>query len=155
MSDERDKVYLEPQFKRLSNKVWVGPQVSFDDLSRAALQGIGTIICNRPDGEDFDQPLAEQIAASAEAAGMDFLSIPVTHAGIGPGEIDAMAAALTRDDEVALAYCRSGTRSTLLWALARASLDDDPDDLAAAAAHAGYDVRPVRAAMDELSERRK
>ena len=52
-----------------------------------------------------------------------------------------------------LAYCRSGTRSTLLWALAAASKGADPEAITQAAAAAGYDVSPVRGAMQELAAR--
>ena len=151
MSAIKDKIWLDPKFKRLSERVWVGPQVSLDDLDRASVQGIGRVVCNRPDGEDAGQPTAEVIAAAAEARGMDFLAIPITHAGFGEAQIAALAETLTRDDEVVLAYCRSGTRSTLLWALAEASRGRDPDELAEAARNAGYDVSPVRPAMDRLA----
>ena len=50
-----------------------------------------------------------------------------------------------------LAYCRSGTRSTLLWALAEASRGTDPGVIAASAANAGYDISPVRAVVDMLA----
>ena len=64
---------------------------------------------------------------------------------------EAMAAALASTEAPILAYCRSGTRSTLLWALARASEGESPQALADAAAAAGYDVTPVRALLDMLA----
>jgi uncharacterized protein (TIGR01244 family) len=64
-----------------------------------------------------------------------------------------MARALEGAAGPVLAYCRSGTRSTLLWALAEASTGADPDDLAAAAAQAGYDVSPIRTLLDMLAAR--
>jgi uncharacterized protein (TIGR01244 family) len=64
-----------------------------------------------------------------------------------------MAAALEGASGPVLAYCRSGTRSTLLWALAEASKGADPDELAAAAARAGYDVSPIRTLIDMLAAR--
>jgi uncharacterized protein (TIGR01244 family) len=77
----------------------------------------------------------------------------VTHAGFSHPQVAKLAEALENANGRVLAYCRSGTRSTLLWALARASLGDDPDTLTAAAASAGYDVGPVRPAMDALAAR--
>jgi uncharacterized protein (TIGR01244 family) len=52
-----------------------------------------------------------------------------------------------------LAYCRSGTRSTLLWALAQAAQGHDPDTIASEAAGAGYDVAPIRSLIDMLAAR--
>jgi uncharacterized protein (TIGR01244 family) len=65
-----------------------------------------------------------------------------------------MAAAIEEARGPVLAYCRSGTRSTLLWALAQAARGEDPDRVAADAAGAGYDVAPVRALIDRLAARR-
>jgi uncharacterized protein (TIGR01244 family) len=65
-----------------------------------------------------------------------------------------MAEALNRAGEgKVLAYCRSGTRSTLLWSLAEASKGRDPEELAECAAGAGYDLAPVRALLDVLAAR--
>jgi uncharacterized protein (TIGR01244 family) len=64
-----------------------------------------------------------------------------------------MASALEGASGPVLAYCRSGTRSTLLWALAEASTGADPDELAAAAAQGGYDIAPIRALVDMLAAR--
>ena len=50
-----------------------------------------------------------------------------------------------------LAYCRSGTRSTLLWALARAKAGENPSVIASSAAAAGYDVAPIRQLIDMLA----
>jgi uncharacterized protein (TIGR01244 family) len=66
-------------------------------------------------------------------------------------QVQAMRAALDSAEGAVLAYCRSGTRSTLLWALAEASRGADTAELARAAAGAGYDLAPVRAAMDALA----
>ncbi len=50
-----------------------------------------------------------------------------------------------------LAFCRSGTRSCNLWALASASRGGDPDALTAKAAGAGYDIAGIRPLLDALS----
>ena len=81
---------------------------------------------------------------------MDYVAIPVTHSGFSEPQVQAMAAALEGAAGGVLAYCRSGTRSTLLWALAEASQGGDPDALTNMAAKAGYDVNPIRPLMDML-----
>jgi uncharacterized protein (TIGR01244 family) len=138
-------------FRQLSETVWASPQIGLDEVAAAAAQGIGLIINNRPEGESDDQVPGAQIEAAAKAAGLGYVAIPVTHAGFSEPQVSAMAAALEGSQGGALAYCRSGTRSTLLWALAEASLGAEPDALATQAAQAGYDIGPVRAIVDMLS----
>lgn len=111
------------------------------------------VVNNRPEEESADQTPGPDIEAAATAAGMDYIAIPVTHAGFAEWQVKAMADALDKADGKVLAYCRSGTRSTLLWALARASEGDHPAVLAEQAADAGYDLSPVTAMMDMLRGR--
>ncbi|MBS0475626.1 MAG: TIGR01244 family phosphatase [Proteobacteria bacterium] len=138
-------------FRALNERIFASPQITLAEVAEAARQGIGLIINNRPEGESDDQTPGGEIEAAARAAGIDYVAIPVTHAGFSEGQVKAMAAALAASDKPVLAYCRSGTRSTLLWALAEASRGKSPHALSAAAAQAGYDVTPVRALMDMLS----
>lgn len=138
-------------FRSLSESVYASPQISLADVDLAAQQGIRLIINNRPDGESDDQVPGPQIEAAARAAGIDYVAIPVTHAGFSEGQVKAMASALASASGPVLAYCRSGTRSTLLWALAEASRGRNPQALSAAAAQAGYDISPVRALVDMLA----
>ena len=77
----------------------------------------------------------------------------MTHAGFGHAQIDAMVAAINAADGPVLAYCRSGTRSCQLWALAAAKAGRDPALIAAQAANAGYDVSGLRALLDTLAAR--
>ncbi|HCF25294.1 MULTISPECIES: TIGR01244 family sulfur transferase [unclassified Novosphingobium] len=141
-------------FRQLSQQVYASPQIGLDEVAEAARLGVGLIINNRPEGESDDQVPGDEIAAAARAAGMDYVAIPVTHAGFSESQVKAMAAALASTRSPILAYCRSGTRSTLLWALARASEGASPAELSEAAAAAGYDLGPIRALLDMLAARR-
>lgn len=138
-------------FRQLTDRVLASPQITLAEVAEAAAGGVGLVINNRPEGESDDQTPGTEIEAAARAAGMDYVAIPVTHAGFSESQVKAMAAALASTDKKVLAYCRSGTRSTLLWALAEASRGQSPHALAAAAAQAGYDLTPVRAVMDMLA----
>lgn len=141
-------------FRQLTPRIFASPQIGLAEVAEAQAQGIGLIINNRPEGESDDQLAGTEIEAAAAAAGIAYVAIPVTHAGFSQPQVTAMAAALASTDAPVLAYCRSGTRSTLLWALAEASRGESPDALAAAAAAAGYDVTPVRAVMDMLASQK-
>lgn len=140
-------------FRRLTDTVLVSPQIALEDLAAAKAAGVSLVINNRPDGESDDQVTGAAIEAEARRLGLDYVAIPVTHAGFSAPQVEAMAAALDRASGGILAYCRSGTRSTLLWALARAWAGDDLEQLTATAAAAGYDLSPVRPLMDMLKAR--
>jgi uncharacterized protein (TIGR01244 family) len=139
------------QFRRLSATMMASPQITVADVAEAKAQGVTLIVNNRPDGEGDDQTPGAQIEAAARAAGIDYLAIPITHAGFSHPQVEKLAVALEQAKGQVLGYCRSGTRSALLWALAQSSRGEDPDALSAAAASAGYDVSPVRPAMDALA----
>ncbi len=144
----------QPMFTALTDTVAVAPQIALEQVAAAKAQGVTMIINNRPDGEDPSAPQGAAIAAAAAAAGIDYVAIPVTHAGFSAPQVDAMAAALTKAQSgggKVLAYCRSGTRSTLLWSLAQAKQGESPADLTRIAANAGYDLTPIRAMLDALS----
>ena len=113
-------------------------------------RGFALVINNRPDGEEAGQPTCAEVAAAAGAAGIAYRAIPVT-GGFSRGQLDDMARALAEAPGPVLAFCRSGTRSILLWALAQASRGTDPDGIAAAVAAAGYDIAPIRAEIQRLS----
>jgi uncharacterized protein (TIGR01244 family) len=138
-------------FVKLSDLVWASPQIGVAQVAEAAAQGIKLIINNRPEGESDDQTPGRDIAAAAHAAGIAYVAIPVTHAGFSEPQVSAMVAALGETPAPVLAYCRSGTRSTLLWALAEASKGVSPQELASKAANAGYDVSGIAPLLDMLS----
>jgi uncharacterized protein (TIGR01244 family) len=140
-------------FPQLTERVFVSPQISLAQVAEAAAQGVKLIINNRPDDESDDQVPGAEIEAATRMAGMEYVAIPVTHAGFSEWQMEAMAKALSETSGPVLAYCRSGTRSTLLWALAEASRGRNPGVLAAQAAAIGYDLSPVRASMDILATR--
>jgi uncharacterized protein (TIGR01244 family) len=129
----------------LNDRFAVAPQIAPEDLPAVKAAGYVAVVNNRPDQEDAGQPSGDAIRAAAEAAGLAYAAIPVTGAGFSHPQLDAMAAALAGAGGPVLAFCRSGTRSTYLWALARARLGDDGEELAGKAAAAGYDLSPVRA----------
>lgn len=113
-------------------------QITPDDIKTLKAMGYRSLINNRPDGEQAGQPLACDLAQAALAEGLSYVHIPVSGA-ITPAQVRAMEAALAQLPEPVLAFCRSGARSTRLWAhAARVGLDDT--NILTAAAGAGCDV---------------
>lgn len=137
-------------FRSITTDIMVAPQISVDAVAEAKAAGVALIINNRPEGESDDQSPGADIEAAARAAGIDYVAIPITHSGFSQPQVLAMVEALQGAKGKILAYCRSGTRSTLLWALAESAQGGDPDALTNMAAKAGYDVSPVRPLMDML-----
>ncbi len=138
-------------FRKLGDGMYAAPQITASDISEAKALGVTLVINNRPEGEADDQTPGPEIEQAAHDAGMNYVAIPITMPTLSVGHVDAMAEALGGATGPVLAYCRSGTRSTLLWSLAQAKSGRDPDSIAEAAAAAGYDVSPVREAMDALA----
>lgn len=139
-------------FRKIDDKTYASPQITVEDIAQASALGIGLVVNNRPEDETDDQTPGADIEAAATAAGMAYVAIPVTHAGFSMPQVEAMEAALAAaGNKPVLAYCRSGTRSTLLWALAQARMGTALEVIATSAAGAGYDVNPIRAQLDFLS----
>lgn len=123
----------------LTDKLSVSPQIQLDELSDFAQQGFRTLICNRPDGEGADQPAHRELAEAAAALGLSLHYLPVS-----PGQLDAASIAgfgrlLVEAPGPVLAYCRTGTRSTMLWALSQAG-QQPAAELLQTAQEAGYDL---------------
>lgn len=138
----------------LNDRVAVAPQITPDDVPAIKAAGYVAIVNNRPDGEEPGQPSGQAIRAAAEEAGLRYSEVPVTHAGFSQPQLDAMARALVEADGPVLAYCRSGTRSCNLWALAAAKAGRDPELLVRQAAAAGYDLSGIKPTLDALAAAR-
>jgi uncharacterized protein (TIGR01244 family) len=124
--------------RHINESISVAPQIAVEHVADIAAAGFKTIVNNRPDDEDAGQPSGDAIRA-------------VTHAGFSHPQIDAMTQALTEAKGPVLAYCRSGTRSCNLWALAAAKAGRNPNLLLAQAEDAGYDLRGIRPMLDALA----
>ena len=138
------------QVRRIDDRISVSPQIDPADVTELAAQGFAGVINNRPDGEEAGQPEGESVRLAAASAGLAYTAIPVA-GGFSHAQIDAMRAALDAASGPVLAFCRSGTRSTNLWALAAAKAGGDPEEIVAKAAAAGYDLRSIRPVLDSLS----
>lgn len=128
-------------FRRVTNSFWVSPQISVGDVAEAKAQGFQVIINNRPDGEAPDQPDGAQIAEAASAAGLDYVSAPVSGRP-SPHAVEAVASATADPSRKVLAFCRSGTRSIFTWAMGQAG-QRPTEELIRLGEAAGYDLRAV------------
>lgn len=133
-------------FKQLIPGFSVSPQLMAADVAAAARLGFRSIISNRPDGEDPGQPTADDTAALAKLLDLAFVHVPVVSGAIAETDVEAMRRALAELEAPVLAFCRSGTRSATLWAMAEAGRID-PDAILQATASAGYDLSSLRPSL--------
>lgn len=132
----------------------VSPQISPDDCQAIADAGFTTVICNRPDAENPPSMAAMAVEAAAKAAGLAFVNIPVTHQTLNAEMVAAQRAALDAAAGPVLAYCASGTRSSIVWSLGQAG-DMASDDIIGATAKVGYDLRGLHPQLEALAAQRK
>lgn len=142
---------MSGNFISLGEDFLVAPQIAPEDTSEAAKAGVTLIVNNRPDGEAPGQPPSDKIAKAAADAGLAYVHIPVDGRGISPSHISALKKALdeTKGGKT-LAFCRSGTRSTILRAYLQASQGRAPEEIIAEAAAAGYDISGHAPALEAL-----
>ena len=132
----------------VSDAFAVSPQLEPSDMRGLADAGISTVICNRPDGEEPNQPDVASMREAAEAAGLAFHHIPVSGGEFPPVAIKAFAKVREEADGKVLAFCRTGTRSITLDALANIE-NETADERIERAERAGYDLSGLH---DRLGE---
>lgn len=128
----------------------VSPQLTAADVGLAASMGFKAIICNRPDQESHDQPDMNEIRAAAERHGLEWRYQPVVSGQITDHDVAEFKALMDSLHGPVLAFCRTGTRCTTLWALAEAPRLD-VDAILKTTAAAGYDLSAQRDRIKALA----
>ena len=139
--------------RRLTPDYAVSPQISPEDLPALRAAGFATVICNRPDAENPPELAATEMARAAQAAGLAFHDLPLTHQTMTPENVAAQARLIDEAAGPVLAYCASGTRSSVIWSLGQAGRMAT-DDILRATAQAGYDLSQMRQTLEELARDR-
>lgn len=130
-------------FRQLDEKTLVAGQIAPDQLPEIRAAGVTLVVNNRPDNEDVGQPTSDEIEAATLAAGLEYRHVPIAR-GMGPTDIEAMREALAATgDGKLLAYCRSGMRSTLAWAVACREDGVPREELERRAGEAGFSLAAV------------
>ncbi len=136
------------ELKRINDRISVSGQIQPEDVAALQAAGFKTIINNRPDGEAPDQPPGSTIEAAAKQAGLRYLAIPLGREGVSPDMVERTREAIDASEGPVFAYCRSGTRSTTLWALSQAG-KKDAGEIISEAAGAGYDISHLAAHLGQ------
>lgn len=138
-------------FRTVTETVSVAPQITSEEVTEAADAGFSLIINNRPDGEEAGQPTDSELAEAAEAAGVSWIHLPIIPGEIRLEDVERMALAMKDSGGKTLAFCRSGTRSCTLWALASAYLGGTPtDEILNRAGAAGYNIAGMAPTLEHL-----
>lgn len=139
------------EYKFLTSSHAVSPQIAPEDVPAIAEAGFSLVICNRPDAEVPADLQATALRAVVEAAGLEFIDNPVDGRAMTIQNVEIQKNHIDRDDRRALAYCASGTRSAVMWALASAG-SLPTDEILATTAAAGYRIDGLRPQIEALAE---
>ncbi|MHA7886787.1 protein tyrosine phosphatase family protein [Roseicyclus sp.] len=128
----------------------VAPQIEPGDMAALAEQGITTVICNRPDAENPPPLQAAAMQAAAEAAGLSFVYNPVVGGQLTLDNVEEQADAIEGADGAVFAYCASGNRSTIVWALGQAG-QRPTDEIISLGETWGYQLEWLRPQIEALA----
>ena len=130
----------------------VAPQLEPSDFEAVAAAGFAAVICNRPDSEVPPSHQADAMGAAARDAGLAFHVLPLTHQTFTPENIGRQADLIGGAGGPVLAYCASGTRSTIAWALGQAGRMEAGEILGAARA-GGYELGHLQPMIEAFAAR--
>ncbi len=129
--------------RQLDDRTLVSGQIAPHEVAGLAERGVTVLVNNRPDGEDPNQPPASAIEEAAAQAGMIYRFVPIIR-GIGPADVEAMQEAMQEaQGGTLLAFCRSGTRSAFVCALARREGGASGEEVEQRLIDAGFDPSPI------------
>lgn len=138
--------------RKITDRYHVSPQIAAEDAEAIKAAGITRVICNRPDAEVPPDLQADTIGAAMRAAGLEFEILPLTHQTMTPENVSRQQALAEESEGPVLAYCASGTRCTVIWALGQAGAMDT-DAILSTAAQGGYDLAGLRGTLDAMAAR--
>lgn len=139
--------------KRVTDTYFVSPQIGVEDVSAIAEAGFTRVICNRPDAEVPPSHQADAIGDAVRAAGLEFEVLPLTHQTMTPENIAQQEALVEGAGGKVLAYCASGTRCSVVWALSKAG-QMPVEEILRRTAQAGYDLSGLRPTLDAVAAQR-
>jgi uncharacterized protein (TIGR01244 family) len=137
--------------RQITPRFFAAPQISPEDMPAISAAGITRIICNRPDAEIPPSHHAAVMQEAALDAGLEFFVQPLTHQTMTPDVIAANGRLIDGAEGPVLAYCASGTRSTIAWALAAAKTMPI-EDIIGCARGGGYDLSNLRPTLEAVAK---
>jgi sulfide:quinone oxidoreductase len=137
------------KFAKINNELTVSDQITIEDLKEIQAQGYKTIFCNRPDQESEGQLTFLTIEKEAQNLGIKAIHQPVIGGQISDDDIAQFGTSFELAQKPIFAYCRTGTRCSMLWALSYAKTLPI-DEILSKAQIAGYDLSPIKDRLNSL-----
>ena len=134
--------------RKVTNHYFVSPQIESTDVKSLEEQGFEFIVCNRPDGEEPNQPDFKSIEEECLKSGIKFYNYPLS-----PGDLNLErileTKAIVEGGKKTLAYCRTGTRCIILWACAEVA-NKEVKEILKISENAGYDLNHMEEILSSL-----
>lgn len=137
------------QIKQVNESFYVSQQITPEDLSAIKSQGVKTIICNRPDDEEVDQASIQSITEAAVEHDLQVKFLPAVSGNVSDAQVDEFSQMLSECNGPVLAYCRTGTRSSILWTLAQAGKNEFAETLEQTQ-KLGYELSHLKERFEKL-----
>ncbi|MDX1455990.1 MAG: TIGR01244 family sulfur transferase [Marinobacter sp.] len=137
--------------RKIDETIAVSPQIQPEDVSMIAELGYRTLIANRPDQEEFGQPLMSDIEAAAREHGLNWIYQPVESGNIHDSDVAHFKQLMDEAEKPVFAFCRSGTRCCVLWAISHAK-ETPADALIIKARNAGYDLSALKPRLQQQAD---
>ena len=129
----------------------VSPQIEPHQISDIADRGFVKIICNRPDHEVPPSLSSLVMADLASKAEIEFHTLELTHETMTPENILKQRKIFLDASGPVLAYCASGTRCSVIWALGEAMTGTNINYILEKTLAAGYNLSSLETSMRNLS----
>lgn len=140
------------EIRPITTRYAVSPQITVEDVPAIAEAGFVKVICNRPDVEVPAIMQSDAIGEAVRAAGMEYEVLELTHQTMTPENARRQRDLAESCDGPVLAYCASGTRCSVVWALGQCDRMST-DDILTATTNAGYQLENLRPALEQFRSR--
>ena len=137
------------EIRPITPRYAVSPQITVEDVPAIAQAGFVKVICNRPNTEVPSDMQSDAIGEAVRAAGLEYEVLELTHQTMTPENVERQRELADCGSGKVLAYCASGTRCSVVWALGQCQ-DLAPDEILAKTAAAGYQLDGLRPTLEQL-----
>ncbi len=139
------------EIRPITPRYAVSPQITVEDVPAIAAAGFVKVICNRPNIEVPANMQSDAIGQAVRDAGMEYEVLELTHQTMTPENVALQRELAESCSGPVLAYCASGTRCSVVWALGQCDRMST-DDILSATTNAGYMLENLRSALDHIRQ---
>jgi len=138
--------------KKLFNNIFVAGQINASDFPTMVEAGVKVIINNRPDNEEAGQLSSTEAEHLAKQHGIAYHYLPMANGQPLPENlVSDFKSIIDATDEPILTHCRSGMRSSFIWALGQVENGNISVDQAVnSAQNAGIPLANARSALESV-----